>query len=38
MPAETCIMGLFKDDGTAAKVIPELAAAGFGMPGLEAGA
>jgi hypothetical protein len=29
MPAETCIMGLFKDDGTAAKVIQELAAAGF---------
>ena len=29
MPAETCIMGLFKDEGQAAKVIPELAAAGF---------
>jgi molybdopterin-containing oxidoreductase family membrane subunit len=29
MPAETCIMGLFKDEGKAAKAIPELAAAGF---------
>jgi molybdopterin-containing oxidoreductase family membrane subunit len=29
MPAETCIMGLFKDEGRAAKVIPDLAAAGF---------
>jgi molybdopterin-containing oxidoreductase family membrane subunit len=29
MPAETCVMGLFKDDGAAAKVIQELAAAGF---------
>jgi molybdopterin-containing oxidoreductase family membrane subunit len=29
MPAETCIMGLFKDEGQAAKAIPELASAGF---------
>jgi len=29
MPAETCIMGLFKDEGKAAKVILELTAAGF---------
>ena len=31
MPAETCIMGLFKDDGTAAKVILDLEASGFAV-------
>ena len=29
MPTEACIMGLFKDEGKAAKAIVELAAAGF---------
>jgi hypothetical protein len=29
MPAETCVMGLFKDDGTAARVIRDLAGSGF---------
>jgi len=29
MPTEACIMGLFKDEGKAAKAIAELAAAGF---------
>ncbi|MBI5579096.1 MAG: DUF3341 domain-containing protein [Deltaproteobacteria bacterium] len=29
MPAETCIMGLFKDEDQAARVIEEMAAAGF---------
>jgi molybdopterin-containing oxidoreductase family membrane subunit len=29
MSDETCILGLFKDEGKAARIIPELAAAGF---------
>ena len=29
MPAETCIMGLFKDDGTAARAILDLEGTGF---------
>jgi hypothetical protein len=29
MPAETCIMGLFKDDGTAARAILDLEGSGF---------
>jgi molybdopterin-containing oxidoreductase family membrane subunit len=29
MPAETCVMGLFKDDGTAARVIRDLEGTGF---------
>jgi len=31
MPAETCIMGLFKDEGKAVKAILELPAAGFSL-------
>jgi hypothetical protein len=33
MPTETCIMGLFRDEGKAAKAIPELTAAGFRLRG-----
>ena len=29
MPAETCVMGLFKDDGTAARAILDLEGSGF---------
>jgi molybdopterin-containing oxidoreductase family membrane subunit len=29
MPAETCVMGLFKDDGTAARAILDLEGTGF---------
>ena len=29
MPAEICIMGLFKDDGTAARAILDLEGSGF---------
>ena len=29
MPAETCVMGIFKDDGTAARAILDLEGSGF---------